>query len=172
MKENWRRVYTKEYGSKPPDVDIVNLSVSCNHCEDPACIMACPMGYIDKEQEYGIVQIDHSKTCIACQRCKQACPWDSPQYYDNDLDKYDLKDAKRPRMTKCDLCIHRIEEGLKPACVAACIMRALDAGPLEELKERYPDWSDKLDDFPDGHLIELLMDTKPNIIFKKKKKRV
>jgi anaerobic dimethyl sulfoxide reductase subunit B (iron-sulfur subunit) len=168
MKENWRRLYTKEYGTKPPEVDVLNISVSCNHCEEPVCIKACPMGYIRKEEEYGIVQVDSSKTCIGCQRCLQACPWDSPQYYDNDLDKYAPNDPKRPRMTKCDLCIDRIKDGLKPACVAACIMRALDAGPMEELKERYPEWTDRLEDFPDGNLPELGVSVKPNIIFKRK----
>lgn len=168
MKENWRRVYTKEYGSRPPDVDILNFSVSCNHCQDPACVKACPTGYVYKDEEYGIVRTDSDRTCIACRRCQEACPWDSPQYYDDDLDKYQPGDARRPRMTKCDLCIDRIKEGLKPACVAACIMRALDAGPLEELKERYPDWTDKLEDFPDGKRPELGIDTKPSIIFRKK----
>ena len=31
MKENWRRVSTWEYGEVPPDIDILNLSISCNH---------------------------------------------------------------------------------------------------------------------------------------------
>lgn len=172
MKENWRRLYTREYGTKPPDVDVLNLSISCNHCQDPVCIKACPMKYIIKEQVYGIVQVDPSRTCIGCQRCKDACPWDSPQFYDNNLDKYAANNPKRPRMTKCNLCIDRIAEGLKPACVAGCIMRALDAGPIEELRERYPEWTDKLEDFPEGNLTELGMDVNPNIIFKNKIRRV
>jgi len=75
-------------------------------------------------------------------------------------------------MTKCDLCIDRIKEGLKPACVASCPMRALDAGPIEELKEKYPDWTDTVDNLPNKKLSKLNTDTKPNIIFKKKVKRV
>lgn len=172
MKENWRRVTATEYGDVPPNVDVLNLSISCNHCEDPACIKACPMHYIYKEPEYGIVLADKNRTCISCQRCKQACPWDSPQYYDNNINKYDQNDPARPRMTKCDLCIDRISEGLKPACVAACPMRALDAGPMDELKERYSDWSDKVENFPDGNIPSMGIDTKPNIIFKKKIRRV
>jgi anaerobic dimethyl sulfoxide reductase subunit B (iron-sulfur subunit) len=169
MKENWRRVYTREYGSEPPEIDVSNLSVSCNHCREPACVRACPTKCIYKEEEYGIVRTDPDKPCIACRRCKTACPWDSPQYYDNALGKYG---SAKPRMTKCELCIDRIREGLKPACVAACIMRALDAGPLEELKETYPGWSDRLEDFPDGRLPEIGIDTGPSIIFRKKPIRV
>lgn len=172
MKENWRRLYTREYGTKPPEVDVLNLSVSCNHCEAPACTKACPTGYIYKEPEFGIVKADHRRSCIGCGRCKKACPWDSPQYYDNELDKFAANDPKRPRMTKCNLCFDRIKEGLKPACVAGCMMRALDAGPLEELKGRYRDWTGKLEDFPDGNIPEPGGATKPSFIYKRKLKQV
>lgn len=172
MKENWRRLYTAEYGDIPPNVDILNLSISCNHCEDPACIIACPTKRIYKDQDFGIVMIDKSKSCISCKRCKQACPWDSPQFYDDDIEKYGPNNLARPRMTKCDLCIDRISEGLKPACVAACPMRALDAGPMDELKERYSDWSVTVENFPESSIQNLTADTKPNIIFKKKVRRV
>lgn len=171
MKENWRRLYTTEYGDVPPNVDVLNLSISCNHCEDPACIKACPTKYIYKDLDNGIVLTDKNKTCISCQRCKKACPWDAPQYYD-DVNKFAPNDSNRPKMTKCDLCIDRIKEGLKPACVAACPMRALDAGPLEELKERYPDWTDTVENLPNGNISKLNEDTKPSIIFKKKVRRV
>lgn len=166
MKENWRRIYTNEYGDIPPNVDVLNLSISCNHCENPGCVKACPTKCIYKEEEFGIVLIDKDKTCIACQRCKDACPWDSPQYYDENIKKH--TDGSRPRMTKCDLCIDRIREGLKPACVAACPMRALDAGPIEELKKRYPDYVTSVDNFPDGKKLAINSDIEPNIIFKKK----
>jgi anaerobic dimethyl sulfoxide reductase subunit B (iron-sulfur subunit) len=37
----------------------------------------------------------------------------------------------------CTLCLDRAVEHKKPICVEACPMRALDAGPLEELKAHY-----------------------------------
>ena len=40
-------------------------------------------------------------------------------------------------MEKCDLCVERLAEGKNPICVDACPMRALDAGPLEELIAKY-----------------------------------
>lgn len=171
MKEHWRRVYSKEYGVRPPEIDVINLSISCNHCDEPICVKVCPMGHIYKEEEYGIVKTDLNTTCIGCQKCKQACPWESPQFYD-DLDKYEVNDSRRPQMTKCDLCIDRIRQGLKPACVAACIMRALDAGPLDELKQRYLEWDDKIEDFPSGYIESLDLDVKPNLIIKKKKPEI
>ncbi|MCK4331584.1 MAG: hypothetical protein KAW81_03405, partial [Dehalococcoidia bacterium] len=44
------------------------------------------------------------------------------------------EDAK---MQTCDLCADRWDEGKKPICVDACPMRALDAGPLDELEAKY-----------------------------------
>jgi anaerobic dimethyl sulfoxide reductase subunit B (iron-sulfur subunit) len=41
------------------------------------------------------------------------------------------------KMQKCDHCLERLLNGSKPICVAACPMRALDAGPIDELLERY-----------------------------------
>jgi Fe-S-cluster-containing dehydrogenase component len=40
-------------------------------------------------------------------------------------------------MQKCDLCLERWAEGKLPICVAGCPMRALDAGPLEDLQAKY-----------------------------------
>lgn len=168
MKENWRRVHVTEYGSVPPNVDVLNLSISCNHCDNPVCVEVCPTKRICKEAKYGIVLIDTDKKCISCGLCKKACPWDSPQFYDNDLKKYAKNDVEKPKMTKCTLCLDRIEEGLKPACVAACLMRALDAGPIDELKQKYPEWTDEVENFPDGKNSGSKVDIKPNIIFKRK----
>lgn len=171
MKENWRRVTITEYGTNPPDVDVQYLSVACNHCDNPACIEVCPMGIIFKESEYGIVLVDNTD-CISCGKCQDACPWDAPQFYDTNFKKYAQDDPKRPKMTKCTLCLDRIKEGLKPACVAACMNRALDAGPLDELKERYRNADITVDTFASDSVPSLGISTKPNIIFKARKRRV
>lgn len=171
MKENWRRVTTTEYGEVPPNVDVLNMSISCNHCDNPACVSVCPVKCIYKEAQFGIVLRDIEKQCISCGKCREVCPFGSPQFYDSDLKKYSLRDEARPQMTKCTLCIDRISEGLKPACVAGCLMRALDAGPLEELEEKYPDWSGKTEDFPCDLIPRMNIRTGPNIIFKEKKRR-
>ena len=168
MKENWIRVSTTEYGTIPPNVDILNLTISCNHCNDPECVKACPTRYIYKEEQYGIVLTDSSKKCISCKCCKKACPWGSPQFFDEYIERNADENSEKAKMTKCDLCIERISEGLKPACVAACPMRALNAGPINELKDRYPYWTDKLENF--STINTFGVNTKPNIIFKRKNK--
>ena len=70
-------------------------------------------------------------------------------------------------MTKCNLCIGRIKEGLKPACVAICQARALDAGPVEELKIKYKDAVTSTANFNNIEKINL---HKPNILLKAKYK--
>ena len=40
-------------------------------------------------------------------------------------------------MTKCDLCADYRAQGEDPACVAACPARALDWGPIDELRAKY-----------------------------------
>lgn len=176
MKEDWRWVDTHETGQviqQPNNTfessfDRRYLSNSCNHCDQPACVVACPEGIIYKEETYGIVLVDH-ENCISCGECKTACPWEAPQFYTPEFDKFEMSDPKRPKMTKCTLCIDRITEGLKPACVASCWNRALDAGPMEELRKQYSGkFMVTVPEFESDYVESLKMNTKPNIMFKKK----
>ncbi len=167
MKENWRRVTKTEYGSVYPNIDVLDLSLACNHCNTPACVEVCPMQIIYKESTYGIVLVDNTN-CISCGKCQDACPWGAPQYYDPNFRSYTQADPLRPKMTKCTLCIERISAGLKPACVAACMNRALDAGPLTDLKAQYPNWApgSVIVNFPSDAVPTLGINTGPSIIFK------
>ena len=131
----WRRVYEvsgggfrKEGAAWRQDVFAWNLSLSCNHCERPVCAEACPTGAVERRGD-GVVLLDSAK-CMGCRYCEWACPYGAPRF-----------DEARGVMTKCTLCADSLEEGLAPSCVAACPMRALDFGPLEEMKERYPEAS-------------------------------
>ena len=40
-------------------------------------------------------------------------------------------------MTKCDGCYTRVADGKKPVCVESCPLRALDFGPIEELRKKH-----------------------------------
>lgn len=98
---------------------------TCYHCEKPWCMDICPSGAIHKRESDGTVWIDDS-TCIACNLCVRACPWNMLQF-----------NKENRTMLKCDHCIDRIDDGLKPACVTACTTHALSYVPLDEAPEAF-----------------------------------
>jgi DMSO reductase iron-sulfur subunit len=127
----FRRVYEVTGGEWIPagpawtnSVFAYYLSVACNHCARPICLGVCPAGAIDQRPD-GIVWIDPDK-CLGCKYCSFACPYGAPQY-----------NEAAGVMTKCDFCKDEIDAARPPACVAACPMRALDYGPLEDLQAKY-----------------------------------
>lgn len=109
---NYRRVITLDFGLYPR-VSRLFVSMACNHCKEPACLKSCPAGAITKRDD-GIVLIDQ-ELCIGCKYCIWACPYGAPQYNPN-----------TKKVEKCTFCVHRIDAGLKPACVTTCVGRALD----------------------------------------------
>lgn len=127
----WRRVYeitggnwVKQGHTWRQDVFAYNLSMSCNHCEDPICMKGCPTGALYKRDD-GLVLINEND-CIGCRYCAWACPYGAPQY-----------NPDTGKMGKCDLCVDYIDAGKRPSCVDACPMRALDFGEYDELVSRY-----------------------------------
>lgn len=152
----WRRVY--EYGggdwydngngTYTQNVFSYYASVGCNHCGEPACVKACPTGAMHKRKDNGLVLVEAS-ICIGCESCSRACPYDAPQI-----------DTQRKVMTKCDGCIDRLTNGLKPVCVAACPLRALDFDTMENLRAKYGEG--------DSHIAPLPLPsiTTPSLIIK------
>jgi len=125
----WRRVLPKEWGTYPT-VFLTYLSLSCNHCTHPACAQACPAIAITKRAEDGIVVVNRDLCLgnISCDiLCKKACPYGIPQF----------GEEAGAKMQMCTFCLDRLDANKKPICVEACPMRALDAGPLDELQKRY-----------------------------------
>ena len=143
----WRRVYevsgggwTKQGPTWRQDVFAYNLSMSCNHCENPICVKNCPTKALHKRED-GIVQIDQ-KLCIGCKYCAWVCPYGAPQF-----------DPAKGVMGKCDFCADYIDEGKNPSCVDACPMRALDFGDYAELLLKYGP-CDHIYPLPDASITE------------------
>ena len=118
----FRRVMYIE-GGKYPNPFAYKVNMSCNHCAEPACVPTCPTGAISKRQIDGIVDIDSTK-CIGCRRCEAACPYGAPQF-----------DPEAGIVKKCNFCVDEIDAGRVPYCVAACMMRVLHFGDIEELRK-------------------------------------
>jgi len=104
---NWRRVGEIE-GGWYPETQRFYLSMGCNHCLQPSCLIGCPVEAYKKDSVTGIVQ--HSAdACIGCQYCTWNCSYGVPQY-----------NAERGVVGKCDMCYGRLTDGREPACVNAC----------------------------------------------------
>lgn len=89
----------------------VNL---CRHCDDPPCADACSEEAIAKRSD-GIVVMDYDR-CTGCQACIEACPYDAIAF-----------DPQKGVAQKCNLCHHRIDHGLIPACADnVCLAHCID----------------------------------------------
>jgi len=115
------------------------LPVSCQQCEDSACIAACPTQATWKEPD-GIIVIDYD-WCIGCRYCMAACPysarhfnWAEPEIPSEEMNPNTHMLGNRPRphgvVEKCTFCIQRTREGRYPACVEACPVGARKFGNL------------------------------------------
>jgi formate dehydrogenase iron-sulfur subunit len=107
----WRRVGEIEGGAYPA-AKRYHLSMSCNHCVEPLCLEGCPTGAYEKLSN-GVVA-HHADDCIGCQYCTWTCPYSVPAFQPD-----------RRIVTKCDMCLPRLDAGMAPACVAACPTKAI-----------------------------------------------
>jgi Fe-S-cluster-containing dehydrogenase component len=98
--------------------------VTCAHCETPACVAACLTGAMQKRED-GLVFSD-LELCIGCQTCANACPFGVPEL-----------NPKTGKISKCDGCKDRVEQGLWPVCALRCPTGALLFGtPARLVQEK------------------------------------
>jgi Fe-S-cluster-containing dehydrogenase component len=95
------------------------IPVNCRQCEHSPCVTVCPTHAIHRENG-GIITIS-TMNCIGCNLCALACPFGAIWF-----------DEENKVVRKCDLCLHRLEQGQPPACVATCSSGALSFGELSD----------------------------------------
>jgi len=134
-------------GGTYPDFDRLNISMACNHCDDPVCLKGCPTRAYTKFAEYGAVLQDPD-ICFGCGYCTWVCPYNAPQL-----------DPVKGQVSKCNMCVDRLEVGLKPACVSACLGNALNFGVIENTPENREQAKVDIPGFPRTDI------TNPNIRF-------
>lgn len=102
------------------------VSLTCQQCDGPACMLACPEHAIARSDD-NIIYVMPDK-CTSLGKCIEACPYHHPTW-----------DRTTGKMKKCTLCTDEVtEDGIPhPACVDACPVRALDFGPIEEMRKEY-----------------------------------
>ncbi len=134
----------------------------CMHCLDPACVSACMLGAMHKDEDGAVVW--NGDLCVGCRYCQIACPFVVPRFE---------WDTPVPKLNKCDLCAERRAQGLQPACVEACRMGALVFGTREEMLaeahqriEAEPDkYNPKVFGETDGGGTSVLYLTRPDVSF-------
>ncbi len=108
-----------------------SLPMMCQHCAEPPCVDVCPTGASMKRAD-GIVLVDRH-ICIGCRYCMMACPYKARSFVHQPLTE---QNPEVPRgmgcVESCTLCVHRVDKGLKPACVEACPEGAMVFGDLKD----------------------------------------
>lgn len=86
-------------------MEMASMAVICRRCEQEACVAACPVEALEKNEDGVLVR--HNLRCIGCLSCVSACPFGT------------LHPGGLIYMNAgCDLCFVR---GLDlPTCAAAC----------------------------------------------------
>lgn len=166
----WTRVYVQEVGTYPT-ARIEYQPTLCMHCANPPCVEVCPTG-ASYQREDGIVLIDQYK-CIGCRYCMIACPY-SARFFDYDKNEgyYPEKGltayegAQREgringTVSKCTMCVDRIDEGGIPACVEICPTHARIFGDLDDPESEVS----KLIVENDGHQLNPELGTDPSVFY-------
>ena len=155
----YRPVYEQEIGTFPAVKRLFTPRL-CNQCDNPPCVAACPnkgegkaTWKSTKGVSAGIVMINYEQ-CIGCGRCVLACPYkarnlDAGAFYTEGTPKVEEYEKaptweygkKWPReknelpigaARKCHFCLHRIKQGMLPACVSTCPSRANFFGDIDD----------------------------------------
>jgi len=150
---SWNTVVKEVEISDWPNVDKEFLPRICNHCEGdeetgvPPCVKVCPK-YPDIRRTYtapsgdkvsylggatykrpdGMILVDNT-LCIGCGKCLRECPYGARSF--NKL-LISGQDPEKNGIAKCTFCVHRVDNGVAPACVEACPHRARIFGDLND----------------------------------------
>lgn len=85
-----------------------NMILTCFQCDDAACVRACPVEALSRNDETGAIEVLEDR-CIRCGACSGACPFGHMDQERNGC-----------LAVKCDLC-----KG-DPACATFCPTRTLE----------------------------------------------
>ena len=93
----------------------------CRHCDEPPCADVCPAEAIFKRPD-GIVVLE-TEACTGCRACLEACSYGVIAF-----------DEEKGVAQKCNLCHHRVDAGLIPACADnVCPGHCIHFGGADEI---------------------------------------
>lgn len=116
----------------------------CHHCLDPSCKGAAnsiaPGAIVLDKKTGAVICTDKTASLTAdeCREIQESCPYNIPRRND-----------KTGLLTKCDMCIDRLQADLPPICVKTCCTGTMNFGDrskmlalahkrLEAVKKSYP----------------------------------
>lgn len=114
------KLYTMGPTGTYPELEMYLMPVMCQQCENPSCVNVCPTGACYKSEGDGVVYIDRD-TCIGCQSCMRACPYEA-NIFNNEMRVAD----------KCNICPGLRQEGKPPACAGNCSGAAIRFGDIND----------------------------------------
>lgn len=114
------------------------FSDMCRHCMQPPCQVASDKNEIVVDEATGAVIYTPATAGMDFSMAKDSCPYDVPR-----------QDPTSKVVSKCTMCLDRIQGGKKPACVTSCPTGAMEFGDrkdilakvearVAELKKTYP----------------------------------
>jgi len=140
----YKTVHMKEVKNDKGELDAwIFFPEQCRHCLEPPCKLTADT-YDDKailhDAETGAVTYsERTKKLPDFKEIREACPYDIPR-----------QDAASKVLTKCTMCLDRVQNGLLPACVKTCPTGCMNFGDrdemlsmakkrLEEVRKKYPE---------------------------------
>jgi Fe-S-cluster-containing dehydrogenase component len=122
----WRSWVRYQEKGKYPNVKKHFLPRLCNHCDKPPCVRVCPVQATYKDKDGYVLQ--RYERCIGCRYCMIACPYNARHILPRKTNAVGYGHV----IDKCTFCIHRVEQGVTPACVTTCVGRARVFGDLND----------------------------------------
>lgn len=104
--------------------EILNTSIACLHCEEPACVRACPKNVLSVDED-GKITVNQDK-CGGAYCCSSGPAWCTTAC---EFGAIAVHPEKREAIV-CDLC----PEEEEPPCVRFCPKEALSLKTLEEIQ--------------------------------------
>ncbi len=122
----------------------------CRHCLEPPCREVAdgylPGAIISDDETGAIIYTDLTKRLSekAFNEIRESCPYNIPR-----------RDEKTKAITKCDMCIDRVQNGLLPICVKTCPTGAMNFGDREEmLKLAHKRLAEIKKEYPEAQLVD------------------